>query len=259
MNKETIRSILDDVARGNMQVDAAMEHLRRLPYDDISFAKLDNHRAIRTGYPEVVFCQGKQTEHIIQILKTLSEKGGCILGTRASQDVYDAVRCEIPNAEYFADARIIRVGSPSKTSDEISAQRNYIAVLCAGTADLPVAMEAVVTAQTLGSRVESAFDVGVAGLHRLLDQQKLLQDANVLVVCAGMEGALPSVVAGLVGRPVIAVPTSIGYGASFGGLTAMLAMLNSCATGVSVVNIDNGFGAGYLAHLVNTTNENLIS
>lgn len=259
MNAETIRTILNDVADGGKSVADAMEQLRRLPYDDISFAKLDTHRGIRTGFPEVVFCQGKETGQIVDILKKLSEMDTCIMGTRATREVYEAVLAEIPDAEYFPTARIVRVGNPKKSVEDLAKASNYVAVLCAGTADLPVAMEAVITAQTLGSRVETAFDVGVAGLHRLLGQQELLQRANVLVVAAGMEGALPSVVAGLVGRPVIAVPTSVGYGASFGGLAAMLAMLNSCATGVSVVNIDNGFGAGYLAHMVNTTNENSLS
>lgn len=259
MDTQSIRDTLQRVSEGEISVDSAMQKLRRLPYDNLEFARLDQHRGIRTGHPEVVFCQGKQTDHIVEILRKLRELDNCIMGTRASAEVYEAVKSEIPEADYFALARIIRIGQPAKSLQQLAEAKNYVAVLCAGTADLPVAMEAKVTAETLGSRVETAFDIGVSGLHRLLDQQELLQNANVLVVAAGMEGALPSVVAGLVGRPVIAVPTSVGYGASFGGLAAMLAMLNSCAAGVSVVNIDNGFGAGYLAHLVSTTNENIIS
>lgn len=243
--------MLEQVKMGELSIDEAMHRLRALPYEDIGFAKLDSHRHLRTGFPEVVFCQGKTTRQVCDILKALSARSKCVLGTRATPEVFEAVAAELPHAAYSALARIITVGEPARTEDDLAGDDDYVMVLCAGTADLPVAEEAAVTAMTLGSRVERAYDVGVAGLHRLLDQKDRILAANVLVVCAGMEGALASVVGGLVSRPVIAVPTSVGYGASFGGLAALLAMLNSCAVGVSVVNIDNGFGAGYLAHMIN--------
>ena len=251
MDVELLRAFLEDVQSGDLDIDDAMRRLRTLPYEDVGFAKLDNHRHLRSGFPEVVFCQGKTTPHIIEILKRLSCSNKCILATRAGQDVYDAVCEEISAATYNALARIITVGEPHRSDQDVAADSEYVAVVCAGTADIPVAEEAVVTARVLGSRIERAYDIGVAGLHRLLDQKEMLADANVVVVVAGMEGALASVVGGLVDRPVIAVPTSVGYGASFGGLAALLSMLNSCAVGVSVVNIDNGFGAGYLAHMIN--------
>jgi len=251
MDIHILKSLLEQVKDGSVDVDDAMRRLRSLPYEDIGFAKIDNHRHLRTGFPEVVFCQGKTTEQVCEILKRLSETNKCVLGTRASPAVFRAVSEQIPDASYSEMARIITVGRPQRSEDELAQDNKYVMVLCAGTADLPVAEEAAVTAMTLGSRVERAYDVGVAGLHRLLDQKDKVLNANVLIVCAGMEGALASVVGGLVSRPVIAVPTSVGYGASFGGLSALLAMLNSCAAGVSVVNIDNGFGAGYLAHMIN--------
>ena len=251
MDVELLRDLLEKVRVGEVDVDEALSSLRTLPYEDVGFAKLDNHRCLRNGFPEVVFCQGKTNEQVVEILKRLSARCKCVLGTRASVDVFEAVKSEIPNAAYCATARIITVGKPERTDEEVASDDKYVLVLCAGTADIPVAEEAVVTARALGSRVERGYDVGVAGLHRLLDQKEMLFNANVLVAVAGMEGALASVVAGLVSKPVIAVPTSIGYGASFNGLAALLSMLNSCATGVSVVNIDNGFGAGYLAHMIN--------
>lgn len=251
MDTELLRALLEQVKSGDVDIDGAMHRLRALPYEDIGFAKLDNHRRLRTGFPEVVFSQGKTNEQVVEILKRLSSHSKCVMATRAGCEVYDAVRCEIPEAVYHAAARIIRVGEPERSEEERAADEKFVMVLCGGTADIPVAEEAAVTAETLGSRVERAFDVGVAGLHRLLDQKERVLGANVLVAVAGMEGALASVVGGLVSRPVVAVPTSIGYGASFGGLSALLTMLNSCAVGVSVVNIDNGFGAGYLAHLIN--------
>lgn len=251
MDIDILRSLLEQVKNGSVDVDGAMHRLRSLPYEDMGFAKLDNHRNLRTGFPEVVFCQGKTTEQVCEILKRLSASNKCVLGTRARPEVFQAVSEQIPDASYSETARIITVGRPQRSEDELVQDDKYVMVLCAGTADLPVAEEAAVTAMTLGSRVERAYDVGVAGLHRLLDQKDKVLNANVLIVCAGMEGALASVVGGLVSRPVIAVPTSVGYGASFGGLAALLAMLNSCAVGVSVVNIDNGFGAGYLAHMIN--------
>lgn len=252
MDKELIRELLEKVQSGEVGVDRALEEMRTLPYEDIGFAKLDSHRAVRTGFPEVVFCQGKTTAQVVEILKKLSSRNQCVLATRAAPEVFEAVRREMPVCNYYEPARAIVVGKPRKCEEELAKQRHYVMIVCGGTADIPVAEEAAVTASVLGSRVERAYDVGVAGLHRLLDQKKKLFGANVVVAVAGMEGALASVVGGMVSRPVIAVPTSVGYGASFGGLAALLAMLNSCAVGVSVVNIDNGFGAGYLAHMINT-------
>lgn len=251
MDVSLLRELLQNVKTGTVDVDAAMHRLKALPYEDVGFAKLDNHRHLRNGVPEVVFCQGKTVPQIIEILKRLSAHSKCILATRAEKHVYDAVCAELPDVCYHEAARIIVSGTPQRSETELATDEKYVMVLCGGTADIPVAEEAAVTASALGSRVERAYDVGVAGLHRLLDQKDKMLSANVLVACAGMEGALASVVGGLVDRPVIAVPTSIGYGASFGGLAALLSMLNSCAAGVSVVNIDNGFGAGYLAHMIN--------
>ncbi len=251
MDAELVRKLLEEVSAGRVGVEEAMGRLRSLPYEDIGFAKIDSHRGVRTGFPEVVFCQGKTSEQVCEILKRLSASSTCVLATRAGVDVFECVRAEIPDATYSDAARIITVGKPARSEEELAEDEKYVMVLCGGTADIPVAEEAAVTATVLGSRVERAYDVGVAGLHRLLDQKDRVLGANVLVAVAGMEGALASVVGGLVSRPVIAVPTSIGYGASFGGLAALLTMLNSCAVGVSVVNIDNGFGAGYLAHLIN--------
>jgi NCAIR mutase (PurE)-related protein len=251
MDVGLLRDLLEDVKAGEVDVDAAMQRLRALPYEDVGFAKLDNHRHLRNGVPEVVYCQGKTIPQIIEILKRLSVHSKCILATRAEKSVYDAVCLELPNTTYHEQARIIISGKPQRSEEELATDSKYVMILCGGTADIPVAEEAAVTATALGSRVERAYDVGVAGLHRLLDQKEKILEANVLIAVAGMEGALASVVGGLVDRPVIAVPTSIGYGASFGGLAALLSMLNSCAAGVSVVNIDNGFGAGYLAHMIN--------
>ena len=259
MNTEIMKNLLSKVQSGEIAIDEAMESLRNFPYEDIGCAKLDSHRTIRTGYPEVVFCQGKTTKQIIDILNKLTNHGTCIMATRADKQVFDDVKKEIPDVIYHEAARIIQVGKPEKSKEELKKEKNYIFVLSAGTADIPVAEEAVITATLMGSRVEAAYDVGVAGLHRLLDQKEILFGANVIVAAAGMEGALASVVGGLVSRPVVAVPTSIGYGASFNGLAALLSMLNSCAAGISVVNIDNGFGAGYLAHLINKTNDDTLS
>ena len=246
-----MRGMLKDVEAGRLGVDEAVERLRLLPYEDIGFAKIDNHRSLRTGFPEVVFCPGKTNEQVIAILQKLMERNSCVMATRAEPEVYRAIRSAIPDADYCEHARIITVGRPSRSKEEMADDTNYVMIVSGGTADAAVAQEAALTATVLGSRVERAYDVGVAGLHRLLDQKELLMSAKVVVAVAGMEGALASVVGGLVSCPVIAVPTSVGYGASFGGLAALLAMLNSCAAGVCVVNIDNGFGAGYLAHLIN--------
>ena len=230
----------------------ALDGLRTLPYDDCGYAKLDLHRGIRTGFPEVVFCQGKTCEQSVEIVKRLAGHHAKVLATRVAPDVAERIAEAVAGCTYHGTARTPG-GRPAgeKAPESAAADGKYVMVLCAGTADLPVAEEAAVTAESMGSRVERAYDVGVAGLHRLLDQKERIMRANVLIVVAGMEGALPSVVGGMVSCPVIAVPTSVGYGASFGGLAALLAMLNSCAAGVAVMNIDNGFGAGYFAHLVN--------
>jgi NCAIR mutase (PurE)-related protein len=246
MDSERIRILLEDVRCGKTGVDEAFSMLRDLPYEDLGFARLDSHRSMRKGFPEVVFCPGKSLEQIVQIVGRLKEHEGRVMAARVDRETADAIRKKYPDAVYHEAARIVVLGGPAPKSG-----KGTILVVTAGTADIPVAEEAAVTAETLGSSVERLFDVGVAGIHRLLDRRETLFHANVLVVVAGMDGALPSVVTGLVSRPVIAVPTSIGYGASFGGLAALLTMLNSCAPGVSVVNIDNGFGAGYTAHLVN--------
>jgi hypothetical protein len=245
MDRETVRRLLDAVAGGDLPVAEAMERLRGLPYADLSFAKVDLHRSLRSGAPESVFCPGKTPAQVVEIVTRLAEHHPNVLATRVTPEVAAAVAAAGLPHRHHVDARVVVV-RPEPTREV-----GLIAVVSAGTADLPVAEEAAVTAEALGNRVERAWDCGVAGLHRLLDQRHLLNEANVIVVVAGMEGALPSVVGGLVDRPVIAVPTSVGYGASFGGITALLAMLNSCAPGVSVVNIDNGFGAACQASRIN--------
>jgi len=246
MNEERLRELLLSIRDQRMDVNEAVQELKRLPFDDLGFAKIDFHRELRRGFPEVVYCAGKTTEQIVTIVARLARQAdNNILATRAGRDVYLAVAAEVDGAEYHDLARliIIRRGKQEK--------RGCIAVLSAGTSDMPVAEEAALTAEAMGNRVERIYDAGVAGIHRLLNHRDQLLAARVLIVVAGMEGALPSVVGGLVDKPVIAVPTSVGYGASFGGLAALLAMLNSCASGISVVNIDNGFGAGYQAGLIN--------
>ena len=227
-------------------LDEVLSQLRGLPYQDLDFAKVDHHRSIRKGFPEVVFGEGKTVEQIVSIARAHLQGADRLLITRASAEVYSAVRAEVPDATYEETARAIVVDRRDRRE-----QTTGVLVVCAGTADLPVACEAVVTAEIMDCEVERVFDVGVAGIHRLLDHLPALEKARVVVAVAGMDGALPSVVGGLVSAPVIAVPTSIGYGASFDGLAALLAMLNSCAPGVGVVNIDNGFGAGYLAAVIN--------
>jgi NCAIR mutase (PurE)-related protein len=240
-----LRALLEAVAGGTTDIDAAVDELRRLPFEDIGFANLDHHRALRDHMPEVVLGEGKSVEQVVAIAGKLLERADRLLITRASTEVARAVLAAVPDAVHHEVARCVtveRVALP---------KQDGVVILCAGTADLPVAEEAAVTAEIIGNRVERAYDVGVAGIHRLLDRLPLLRSARALVVVAGMEGALPSVVAGLVAAPVIAVPTSVGYGANFRGLAPLLAMLNSCAAGVGVVNIDNGFGAGYLAASIN--------
>jgi NCAIR mutase (PurE)-related protein len=251
MDGNELKKILEEVKSGGVPVEDAIERLRILPYDDIGCAKLDLHRGIRTGFPEVVFCQGKTCEQSVEIVKRLAAHHAKVLATRMAPDVAEKIAAAVAGCTYHAAARILVVNRPGEKADGAAEDAKYVMVLCAGTADIPVAEEAAVTAETMGSLVERSYDIGVAGLHRLLDQRERIMQANVLIVVAGMEGALPSVVGGLVSCPVIAVPTSVGYGASFGGLSALLAMLNSCAAGVAVMNIDNGFGAGYFAHLVN--------
>ena len=257
MDVDALKKMLEAVKTGDMPVAEAAERLRSLPYDDMGCAKLDLHRAIRTGFPEVVFCQGKTCEQSVDIVKRLAGHHARVLATRVAPEVAERIAAAVAGCTYHEAARILVVHRPAGEEAAGTAKpaaveaERYVMVLCAGTADIPVAEEAAVTAETLGSRVVRSYDVGVAGLHRLLDQREKILRANVLVVAAGMEGALPSVVGGLVSCPVIAVPTSVGYGASFGGLAALLAMLNSCAAGIAVMNIDNGFGAGYFAHLVN--------
>lgn len=246
MNRTQIEALLESVRAGQTNVDAAMERLRDLPFEDLGFAKVDHHRALRTGMPETIFSQGKTPAQVAEIFARMAKAGGNVLATRAAEEVFAAVAAKEPRAEYYATARAIVL---EQTKAEPG--RGMLAVVCAGTSDLPVAEEAAVTARLMGNRTELIADVGVAGIHRLLAQKDLLQEARVLVVCAGMEGALPTVVAGMVKAPVVAVPTSVGYGASLGGVAALLGMLNSCAPNVSVVNIDNGFGAASIASLIN--------
>ncbi len=246
MNQEHIRQLLEKVASGNLEPDKALEQLRDLPFENLGFAHIDHHRALRTGFPEVIFGQGKTREQILSIAERITEHGSQMLATRLAEDAVQALVERFPQAEHDVLARTVLVRAPRPPP-----RTGLVAVISAGTSDLPVAREAVVTAQAMGAHVEEIYDVGVAGLHRLLAYREQLQKARVIVVVAGMEGALASVVGGLVDIPVVAVPTSVGYGASFQGVAALLAMLNSCASGVVVVNIDNGFGAGYAAALIN--------
>ena len=246
MNPDTLRQLLQAVAAGEVSTDEAVEKLRRLPFESMGFATVDHHRAIRCGFPEVIFCPGKTPEQVTAIFCRLAEHGGNVLATRGDADTYAAVAAAAPGAEYHEPARAITL----RQSDR-PAPAGHVAIVSAGTSDLTVADEARVTAEILDQYVTTHYDVGVAGLHRLLACGEQLQSANVIVVVAGMEGALASVVGGLVAVPVIAVPTSVGYGASFGGLAALLAMLNSCASNVCTVNIDNGFAGGYIAAMIN--------
>jgi pyridinium-3,5-biscarboxylic acid mononucleotide synthase len=246
MEIDDIKMLLENVKNGTIQIDDALNKLKTLPFEDIGFAKIDHHRSLRNGYPEVIFSQGKTVEQIKEISLRILQKGNNVLATRAGREVYEGVFDIAPDAKYFDVARIIYIDRK-----EVVKNLGEIAVVSAGTSDIPVAEEAAVTSELLGNNVIRLYDVGVAGIHRLLANTSVLMRANVIIVVAGMEGALASVVGGLVDRPVVAVPTSIGYGASFGGLAPLLTMLNSCASGVGVVNIDNGFGAGYLASMIN--------
>jgi NCAIR mutase (PurE)-related protein len=246
LTPDSILKLFQQVRRGKLSPDEAVTRLRHLPFEDLGFAKLDHHRSLRAGMPEVIFGQGKTPAQIAQIFARLAQHGGNILATRTTKQQFTAVGKKVRKAEYRELARAIVLQRDHKKYG-----KGTIAVVSAGTSDIPVAEEAVATAEVMGNDVEHLYDVGVAGIHRLLANRETLTRARVIIVCAGMEGALPSVVGGLVGVPVIAVPTSVGYGAAFKGVAALLGMMNSCASNVSVVNIDNGFGAGYVAALIN--------
>lgn len=246
MDPQQLRQLLDEVHSGQTSTDAAFARLRTLPFEDLGYAKVDHHREVRHGMPEVILGQGKHPDQVAGIAKALLAKSHNLLLTRATEEMAERIAGLASEAEYFPASRVVRVWR-----DRTIHGKGKIAAVCAGTSDLPVLEEAQLTAETMGNTVEAICDVGVAGIHRLLNQRERLSEARVAIVCAGMEGALPSVVGGLVSCPVIAVPTSIGYGASFGGLAALLGMLNSCSSNVTVVNIDNGFGAGYVASLIN--------
>ena len=246
MKKEKLSEILKKVAAGQMSPEDAEKELESASVADLGFARLDMDRELRTGYPEAVFCQGKTDEQIAEIVTLLAEKNGNVIATRATKENFEAVRAKVEDARYLEDARLILV-----ERNPLEKAEKTVAVVSAGTADIPVAEEAACVAEMMGNRVERFYDVGVAGIHRLLSCIEDIRKAGAVIVVAGMEGALASVVGGLVERPVIAVPTSVGYGANLGGLSALLSMLNSCANGVGIVNIDNGFGAGYLAAQIN--------
>jgi len=244
-----IKDILEKVQNGEMTVDAAEKYLRRQPFEEMGFAKLDMHRELRSGFPEVVYCAGKTDEYLVSIFQKMYEKNGGVFGTRATEAQYELVRRELSEVQYDSVSKILKI---EKNSEEKAAKYiGKIAVCTAGTADIPVAEEAAQTAEYFGSYVDRVYDVGVSGLHRLLAYIETIQEANCVIAVAGMEGALASVIGGLVSNPVIAVPTSVGYGASMHGLSALLTMINSCANGIAVVNIDNGYGAGYLATQIN--------
>jgi NCAIR mutase (PurE)-related protein len=242
MDESQIKEILKSIQNGKLSIDAALRKVKHLPYEDLSFAKVDHHRHMRQGIPEVIFAKGKKIEEVIAIASALYKKSKKLLVTKASQEIYE--KLGIKKAVFYPLSGVISAGGETK-------EKGHILILSAGTSDIPVAEEASATASFLGSRVESIYDVGVAGIHRLKKARKPIESARVIIVVAGMEGALPSVVGGLTDKPIIAVPTSVGYGTGFGGLTALFAMLNSCVPGIAVMNIDNGFGAGCLAHKIN--------
>ncbi|MFT4112852.1 nickel pincer cofactor biosynthesis protein LarB [Silvibacterium sp.] len=245
MTRDAIATLLEAVKGGGISTAEAMEQLARLPYEDAGMAKIDHHRSLRLGLPEVIYAAGKTPEQVAEIFRRMADAGGAVIATRASAETWAAVEALVPAAKYHPVARVIGLRPADATP-----LLGPAAVVCAGTSDLPVAEEAAVVAEYLGVQVSRIVDVGVAGLHRILAQREALAEAHVVIVCAGMEGALPSVVGGLVAAPVIAVPTSVGYGAAFGGLAALLGMLNSCSPNVTVVNIDNGFGAAYVAAMM---------
>ena len=255
MNQSELKKLLIDLSKNKLSPSDAMKQLQNLPYENIDFAKIDHHRELRNGSPEVIYCPGKTVPQIKKIIQSLRKADSNILATKLTGDAYKKLKTSLPkNAEYNVQGQTLAIRSTKPVQN-----KGLITIITAGTADIPVAEEAAATARLMGSRIETIFDVGVAGLHRLLDNMEQIHKARVLIVVAGMEGALASVVGGLVSQPIVAVPTSIGYGASFGGISALLTMLNSCATGIAVVNIDNGFGAGCMAHRINllgeTTNE----
>lgn len=247
MDVNQLKQLLIAFKDGEATIDQTVDKLKIMPFEDLDFVKIDHHRNLRQGFPEVVYCQGKTVEQVAMIMERLASQSANILGTRATREMYEAVKARVADASYHEMAKLIIVEREKPNPDK----ERYILVLTAGTSDMPVAEEAARTAEIMGNRVERVYDVGVAGIHRLLAQRDIIEKANVIIVAAGMEGALASVVGGLVAKPVIAVPTSVGYGANFGGLAALLTMLNSCAAGVAVVNIDNGFGAGRLASIIN--------
>jgi len=246
MNAKEVERLLNDVKNGQTSIKKALEVLKNFPYTDLGFARIDHHREMRTGYPEIIYCAGKSVEQVREIFRVMSEKENNVIGTRANQEMYEAIRSILTDVIYYPIARII---SLQKKKPPVPESR--IAIITAGTSDMPVAEEAAITAELLGNNVLRIYDAGVAGIHRLVDKLPEIRNCRVIIVIAGMEGALASVVGGLVDKPVIAVPTSIGYGANFGGISALLAMLTSCSTGVTVVNIDNGFGAGFAASMIN--------
>lgn len=239
------REILEKVKQGEITIEEAEKYFKREPFEEMGYAKLDMHREVRSGFPEVIFCSGKADEHLVQIVKKLYEKNGEVFGTRASVHQYEVLKESFPQIQYDSLSRILKIEGQKRE------QKGLIAVCTAGTADIPVAEEAAQTAEYFGSRVERIYDVGVSGIHRLLSRIEVIQEANCIVAVAGMEGALASVLGGLVDKPVIGVPTSVGYGASFHGLSALLTMINSCANGIATVNIDNGYGAGYISTQIN--------
>lgn len=253
MDKDRLRDLIEKLADGKLSVDEAMEILVSFPYRNIGYARIDYHRSLRGGFPEVIFCPGKTPEQVAEIFSILALAHKTVLATRADKTIYNAVKEVCSEAVYSSPAKCIAYQKPR---DPLF--KGVVLVCCAGTADIPVAEEAAFCAETMGNAVTRLFDVGVAGLHRLLDNIEILRKASVIIAVAGMEGALPSVVGGLTDKPVIAVPTSIGYGASFGGLAALLAMLNSCSSGIGVVNIDNGFGAAALATSINRSREDVL-
>lgn len=246
MNREELKNLLESVKNNEINIDEALENLEDLPFKDLGFAMIDNHRELRVGYPEVIYCAGKTVDQVKEIVKFMLTKDNNILGTRATEEMYNAVKEICEEAEYNKLGRTITIKKKEQPLTE-----DYIAIISAGTSDLPVVEEAYETAKILGNKAIKITDVGVAGIHRLFARLDVIRGAKVVIVIAGMEGALASVIGGLVDKPVIAVPTSVGYGANFGGISALLSMLNSCASGVSVVNIDNGFGAAYNASIIN--------
>jgi pyridinium-3,5-biscarboxylic acid mononucleotide synthase len=246
MNVKEVEKLLVEVKQGETSIEKALEILKNFPYTDLGFARIDHHREMRTGYPEIIYCAGKTPEQVSEIFRVMSEKENNVIGTRANHEMYLAVRGISSEAVYYPMARIISLQKKKPVVPESS-----IALITAGTSDMPVAEEAAITAELLGNNVIRIYDAGVAGIHRLVDKLPEIRKCRVVIVIAGMEGALASVVGGLVDKPVIAVPTSVGYGANFGGISALLAMLTSCSTGVTVVNIDNGFGAGFAASMIN--------